>query len=607
MSTSTAKDKPSIPQRADIAQKDTWNLSDIFESDDIWEAEFTLVTAEMEQAREFAGHLAESPEQLYDCLKLRNQLSSRLFNLYHYSHLAKDIDNRVSKYQEMNERAAVLSSKMSAKFSFIEPELLTIDEAKLREMAGKFKVVDEFDFYISELIRSKEHIRSEEVEELLANSAMVARGPSNIFSMLDDADITYPSIEDENGVTVQMTKQRYSKYMESNDRRVRADAYTQFMQPYKQFRNTIAASLGTSVQADVFYSRARNFESCLHGELDGDNIPTSVYHALLDTTENKISGLHKYNNLRMKILGLKELHPYDLNAPLIPDEKFEINYADAVKGTIEAVAPLGTKYEDDLKKAFDARWVDVYESEGKGSGAYSYGNHNIHPYVLMNYNNTLDSMFTLAHEMGHAMHSFLTSQVQPFSKAHYSTFVAEVASTLNEGLLLNLLLKQSDSDQRKMYLINRYLDNTVGTFYRQVMYARFEFMIHDAVEKGGALSPDWMSLAWGELTAKYYGPDVIVGELEPLKWSRIPHFYNTYYVYQYATSYAASQAILEKFMAGEEGIVDKYLELLSSGGNAHPIEQLAKCGVDMTTAKPFENTIALFDSRVDELAKLAGV
>ncbi|MCP4686030.1 MAG: oligoendopeptidase F [bacterium] len=595
----------SIPQRDQIENQHKWNLADIYADDNAWEDDFKKAQGIIETAPQFAGKLAKSPETMHACLTAGSELQMIIARLYQYAHLNKDLDNRVSKYQALTERAAVLGSQAGAAFAFVEPELLALDENKLREMAGQFEKTDEFDFYIKELIRSKSHIRSEEVEELLAQSSTVARGPDNIFTMLDDADMKYGIIKDENGEEVQLTKQRFQKFMESSDRRVRKDANDAFYVSYKDHVNTIGASLSSSVNKDVFYTKARRYDSCLHGALDGDNIPLSVYHSLIETTESNIDGLHAYVALRKRLLKIDTVYPYDLVCPLFPDQDYEVEYKDAVQQVLESAQPLGDKYGTALKAAFDQRWVDVFETEGKGSGAYSYSTYTRHPFVLMNYNNTVDNMFTLAHEMGHAMHSNLANSTQCFAKARYSIFVAEVASTLNEGLLLDYLLKKVTDTPQRLYLLNRSVDNALGTFFAQILYAHFELAIHEEVEKGGALSPDTMNELWKDLTQAYFGPDMTVDEFTPLKWSRIPHFYNAFYVYQYATSFAASAAILTKFLGGEEGLIDRYLTMLSSGGNNHPIELLKICGIDMATSAPVEATLKLFADQVAEIDKLA--
>ncbi|UCG62497.1 MAG: oligoendopeptidase F [Candidatus Zixiibacteriota bacterium] len=603
----SAKNKVNeIPQRKDIEDRYKWRLSDIYESDEAWEADFKKAQDMVGEVKNFAGKLFSSPSLLFECLELRTNLSMLVSRLYQYAKLNSDIDTRVSKYQAMTEQTAMFAAQANAAFSFIEPELLGMSDEDLLKMSNRFEKTDIYDFYFRELIRSRQHIRSQEVEELLSLSLTMAKGPDTIYSLLDDADLKYPSIKDEAGNEVKLTKQRFAKFMESSDSRVRRDVSDAYHSAYKDHINTLGATLSTEVHKNVFYARARRYENSLHSALDGDNIPTAVYHSLLDTTEANLDGLHKWTTLRKKILKLDEIAPYDMLCPLFPERDFEVPYDEAVSETIEALAPLGHEYQNTLTNAFSSRWVDVYETEGKTSGAFNWGSYTVHPYVLMNYNDTVDNMFTLAHEMGHALHSHLASSNQPFAKAHYSLFVAEVASTLNEGLLLQYLLKRAKDVTEKLYLLNRHIDNTLGTYFHQVMYARFELMIHEHVEKGQALSPDMLTRLWAELTGKYYGPALTMDELSAYKWARIPHFYSDFYVYQYSTSYAASQAIMEKFIAGEEGIVDRFLELLKSGGKDYPIALLKACGIDMTTPAPFESTLKLFAQQVDEVEKLAG-
>ncbi|MDD3731432.1 MAG: oligoendopeptidase F [candidate division Zixibacteria bacterium] len=593
-----------IPQRENIPDKYKWNLKDIYPNDTFWEEDFNKAQTLIVGARTFRGRLAESPATLYECLETRSELSRIVSKIYFYAFLSKDLDNRVSRYQEMTERSAILSSQAGTAFAFVEPELLQIDEKKLLEMASKFEKTDVYDFYIKELIRSRKHIRSTEVEEILAMSSVVARGAENSFNMLDNADLTYPSIKDEKGNELTLTKQRYAKFLESSDRRVRKEANEAFYTSYKSHLNTLSAMLSTAVNKDIFYAKARKFDNCLSATLYGDNIPDSVYRSLIESTEANIEALHKYTALRKKVLRLDPIMPYDMLCPLFPDQDFEIEYDEAVSKVIRALEPLGEKYIETLKKAFNSRWVDVFETPGKGSGAYSAGDYSVHPYVLMNYNKTVSDMFTLAHEMGHALHSHLANAAQPYPKAHYSTFVAEVASTLNESLLLQLLLNETKDDRTKLYLLNRYADNTMGTYFHQVMYAHFELLIHEEVEKGGALSPDMLTGLWRDLTHKYYGPELVVDDHTPLKWSRIPHFYLNFYVFQYATSYAASQAIMAKFLNGESGLIERYLEMLSAGGKDYPMNLLKICGVDMSTPEPFMATVKMFDEKVEEMNRL---
>ena len=455
----------SIPQREDIEQKYTWNMADFYASEDDWEADFKKAQTMVSEAGRFAGKLAESAATMFECFKSRSELNMLVELLHQYARRSGDLDHRVSKFQSMSDRAAMLASQATAAYSYVEPELLQISDDKLLEMSQDFPEQNLYDLYIKELIRSRKHIRSAEVEELLAQSMMLSRGPSTIFSMLNDADMKYPSIKDEDGNEVQLTKQRFAKFMDSPDQRVRRDAHNGMYSAYKTYANTLAASLSTSVNKDLFHTQARKYESTLHSALDTFNIPLSVYHSLVETTEAGLEGMHKYIEVRKKILKLDKIHVYDLMCPLFPDENYEVSYEDAVPEVIQSAAPLGEKYVAQLKEAFNNRWVDVYETEGKASGAYSSSNYSVHPLVLMNYNDTIDNMFTLAHEMGHCMHSFLSNKTQPYPKAHYSTFVAEVASTLNEGLLLQHLLKKGDDTKRKLFLLNRHIDNTFGHFF----------------------------------------------------------------------------------------------------------------------------------------------
>ena len=480
-----------IPQRQDIEEKHKWNLADLYENDDAWEADYQKAQKLSEEAKSFAGKLAESPQTMYDCLHTRSELQIIISRLYQYAYLNKDLDNRVSQYQALTDRAAALSSEAGAAYAFVEPELLMIEEARLLEMAGQFPKTDEYDFYVKELIRSKEHIRSEEVEEVLALSSIVTRGPDSIFTLLDDADLKYPSVKDEQGNKVQLTKQRATKLLESSDPRVRKDVHEAFYSAYREHTNTLGASLASAVNGDLFYAKTRHYDNCLHGSLDGDNIPPEVYHSLIEATEKSLGGLHAYVALRKRLLKLDKIHSYDMFCPLFPEQDYEVAYDEAVGRTLEAVGPLGEEYRRNLKAAFDKRWVDVFETEGKGSGAYSSHTYTVHPFVLMNYNDTVDHMFTLAHEMGHALHSQLTNSSQPFPKSHYSIFVAEVASTLNEGLLLDCLLREAGDTGQKLYLLNRAIDNAVGTFFNQVLYAHFELDPHRGGERRGALTrPD---------------------------------------------------------------------------------------------------------------------
>ncbi len=593
-----------IPQRTDIDERYTWRLSDIYPDDSAWNVDYDRVTKLLGEAPGYSGRATESASTLWEILELSSEVSQLLGRLYQYAYLNKDLDNRESKYQEMVRRVTQLSTQVAAAFSWLEPELLKQDDDTLRSLAQQFPDNDRYDFYIEELIRSKAHVRSEEVEEVLATAGLMSTGPEQIFSLLDDADIDYPTIKDADGHDLKLTKQRYAKLMESPHREVRERAHVGFYEPYNDLRNTIGAALAASVNGDLFFVRTRRYESSLHRALHGDNIPEAVYRGLIEATEKNLDGLHRYMALRARVLKIDAVRPWDLYNPLFPDADYTVPYDTAVASVIAACEPLGDRYVRRLRDAFESRWVDVYETQGKGGGAYSFGNYNTHPYVLMNYNDSVDNMFTLAHEMGHAMHSTLSNETQSYQKASYSLFVAEVASTLNEALLMEKLIAEADSDRTRMYLLNKQLQDTLGTFFNQVMYAHFELAIHEEVENGGALSPDAMTKLWGDMNDQYYGPSYDGDDLAPLKWARVPHFYRAYYVFQYATSFSASAAIMTMIADGDSQAVERYLTLLAAGGRDHPIELLRHCGVDMETPAPVEATLATFAGGVDELERL---
>lgn len=606
MSASTDTAPQTVPTREGIEAEYQWNLADLYADDRAWESAFAEAEALVKTAGDFSGKLGGSPDVLYRCLEARSDLANRVGRLYVYAHLSKDLDNRVAKYQAMVERVAMLSAQAGAAFSFVEPELLAIDDARLLGMADRFPRTDFYDFYLKEVIRSRKHIRSAEVEETLAQSTVMARGAASVFSMLNDADMVYPVIKDEEGRDVQLSKQRFAKFMESKDRRVRRDAYQGFYKVYQEHLNTLGASLTASINKDVFYSRSRKYESCLHQALDSDAIPLAVYHALIETTESNLTALHRYVQVRKRLLKLGDVYAWDMMCPLFPDRDYEVSYSEAVDEILAAVRPLGDRYRSLLAEGLSSRWVDVFETQGKTSGAYSTGVYGVHPYVLMNYNGTIDNMFTLAHEMGHALHSYLTNETQPYPKTHYSIFVAEVASTLNEGLLLHHLLQKAADRGDRLFLLNRSIDNILGTFFYQTLLAHFELLIHEEMERSRALSPERLNQLYGDLVVKYHGPDFTPEEYSHIKWSRIPHFYGMYYVYQYATSFAASQMILDMIIQRQEGIVDSYIRLLSAGGRDHPIELLRICGVDMTDPSPVQAAVARFAQQVDEMDSLAG-
>jgi oligoendopeptidase F len=597
-------DNSKIPQRSDIASQYKWRLEDIYPDTNAWLADFNRLQTQMNGFNAFEGKLASSPKTMYDCLTFRDSLSNILDRLYVYAFLKKDEDTRVPYYQQLSDRISALSAHYEEITSFIRPELIAMPESTLNTFLAGNDNLKLYDFYIRNILRSEAHILSPDEESLLALSSFATRGPSNIYDMIDNADIKFPMVKDEKGKQVQLTHERYYQILKSPDRNVRRAANKAYNGAYLNYINTLGATLGSSVNTDWFYAQARKYSSTLEMSLDGDSIPFSVYDNLIKTVDSNLEPLHKWTSLRKRILKLDKIYPYDLDVPLAPEAKIEISY-DSSKALIEtALAPLGEKYLSDMKNGFKSGWVDVYETEGKQSGAFSWGAYSTHPYMLVNYVNSIDNVFTVAHEMGHSMHSYYTHRTQPYVYEGYATFVAEVASTTNEALLINYLLDHAKTKNEKVSLLDYYIEQIIGTFYTQVMFSEFEKAIHDEVEHGGALSAEYMRQIYGDLYKKYWGPELSMEEWNNIGGLRIPHFYNSYYVFQYATSYAAAQAISQKILHGDIETRDKYLHLLTLGGSMYPVDELKTAGVDMTQPAAVDSTIALFSSLVDQMEKL---
>ncbi len=593
-----------IPQRSDIADKYKWRLEDIYASDSLWEYDFSRVESLLPEMEKFKGRLAESGRMILDCLVMQDSIWNLFDRTYVYAHMRYDQDTRVSDYQELSDRATGMLSNVQQAFSFIEPEILAIPESLLDDLLKQEKGLALYGHYIDNIIRKREHTLSAAEEELLAQFGRVARIPRTVFGMINNADVKYPSIIDEEGNEVELTKQRYSKFLESTDRRVRKDAMEAFNQSYLGYLNTLGANLAGSINKDLVFARARKYDSALEAALHSDNIPLDVFNNLIVTVNDNLEPVHRYVSLRKKVMGLDELHKYDLWVPLVPEAKMDISYDSAVTLILNSVKPLGKDYVNDLKDGFYSGWVDAYETEGKRSGGYSWGAFSTHPYMLMNYNNTLDNVFTLGHEMGHNMHRVLRGKKQPYIYGGSSIFTAEVAAILNEALLMNYLLKNTEDKAQKIYLLNYYIEMIQGTFYTLVMFAEFEKEAHAKAEAGEALSAKSLREIYREIYQKYNGPDLVVDSLDDLSCLRISHFYRNFYVYQYATSLAASTAISRKILDGDKGALKRYIEMLEAGESNYPIELLKETGVDMTSPEPVNATIELFGDLVGQLEEL---
>lgn len=604
--TETAPAIDTLPERSRLAAEYQWRLEDIFESDARWEEAFARVEKRIPEFAAFPGKLGESAENLLNCLQLRDRVQEELGRLTLYAGLKSDQDTRVSRYQAYNDQTASLRVRVNQAISFIQPEILAIPEEKLYALLNANPELSAYRHFFEDLLRSRAHVLPPEQERLLAMSGEIAQGPYNIFSMFNNADIKFPTIRDEQGKEIEVTKGRYARLMESLDRRVRRDAFFAMYGSYGKWTNTLAAALSSGVKTNIFYARARNYSSAIAAALDGDNIPLSVYENVLDTVQRNLEPLHRYMKMRKSILGLEELHPWDLSVPLVSEVKFEIPYREALEIIREGLRPLGENYLSVLEESLSEGWIDVYENQGKRSGAYSWSTYGVHPYILLNYNDTLDNAFTIAHELGHALHSHFTHREQPYHYSRYTTFVAEVASTLNENLLVDYLLRHTDDPQKKLYLLNQYIDQIRGTVYMQALFAEFEKIIHHKAEAGEALTAELLSGLARELYLRYLGPEFAMDPEYDINWCRIPHFYYGFYVYQYVTGFSAAAALSIKILEGDAAARDAYLHFLSRGSSDYSINLLKDAGVDMTSPASIEATTKLMDRLLDEMEALQG-
>ncbi|MFZ5986836.1 MAG: oligoendopeptidase F [Bacillota bacterium] len=593
-----------LPKRDEIDSKYKWKLEDIYENIDKWEEDFKKVKQYIGDIVKFKGTLNEGPEKLLECLKLSNDLMSLNDKVFVYARMKKDENNADPLYQGLADRASTLTTEAYASTSFIVPELISIPEDKLKSYLNASKELEVYRQFFNEILRQKEHILSEREEELLALSSEVSGSSREIFTMLNNADIKFPFIKDEDGEEVELTKGRYVKFLESKDRRVRKDAFNALYSTYGKFRNTLAASLTGNIKAAKFYATASKYNSSLEASLDADNISIDVYDNLIDTVDKNLHLLHRYLKLRKKALKLDELHMYDLYVPIIEESKKNIPYNEALRMVEEGLKPLGSEYLGYLKEGFTKGWIDVYENQGKTSGAYSWGAYKTHPYVLLNYQGTINDVFTLAHEMGHALHSYYTNKTQPYVYSEYKIFVAEVASTVNESLLMKYLLDNTGNKMEKAHLLNHYLEQFRGTIFRQVMFAEFEKIVHSKYKNGEALTSDVLSSVYLDLNKKYFEAEVTVDEDIAIEWARIPHFYTSFYVYKYATGFSSATAISSMILKEGKPAVDRYIEFLKSGGSNYPLELLKTAGVDLSTPKPVQDALNVFGEVLTELEAL---
>jgi len=594
-----------LPTRSEIPLEDTWKLEDIFQTDQQWESEFQEVKQLIPSMSTYQGKLGESADSLFQALKAQDQLLERIGKLYTYAHMRYDQDTTNSFYQGLDDRIKNLYTQAASTLAYIVPEILSIDEEKVKKFLNEKEELKLYEHSLDELNLQRPHVLSAEQEALLAEASEVMSASSNTFGMLNNADIQFPSIKDENGNEVDVTHGRYIRFLESADQRVRKDAFQAVYDTYGKFKNTFASTLSGQVKKDNFNARVRKYSSARHAALAADNIPESVYENLVNTVNKNLHLLHRYVKLRKKVLKLDKIHIYDLYTPLVKDVKMEIPYEEAKDLILKGLAPLGEDYLNVLKEGFTNRWVDIHENKGKRSGAYSSGSYGTNPYILMNWQDNVNNLFTLAHEFGHSVHSYYTRKEQPYAYGSYSIFVAEVASTCNEALLNDYLLKTIDDEQKRLYLLNHFLEGFRGTVFRQTMFAEYEHLIHKKAQDNEALTAELLTKEYYELNKKYFGEeDIEIDEEIGLEWSRIPHFYYNYYVYQYATGYSAATALSKQILTEGQPAVERYLDFLKSGSSDYPIEVLKKAGVDMTSSKPIEEACKVFEEKLNEMEAL---
>lgn len=595
------------PARKDIPEKYTWDLEKIFATDELWEEAYEELSKDLPTITDFKGKLAGSPENMYKVLQLQDALSERVTKLYTYARMRYDQDTANSTYQTMHGKAGNILTLASSSMSYIVPEMMQIEEADLAEMIQSYEPLQFYTHTFHQMNRQRAHILSEREEAILAEVSDPLQTASQTFSILDNAEMVFPSIQNEQNEEVEVTHGRFVGLLQSKDQRVRKDAFDSVYHTYDKFKNTYATTLTGNVKKNNFNAKVRNHDSARKAALSGNNIPESVYDQLVEAINERMDLLHRYARLRKKVLGLEQLHMYDLYTPLVKDVDMKFTYEEAQNYVIDSLAPLGDEYVDIVKKGLSSRWIDVMENKGKRSGAYSSGSYGTNPYILMNWNNKISDMFTLTHELGHSLHSYYTHQEQSYRYGNYSIFVAEVASTCNEALLNEHMMNVVTDKQEKLYLLNNFLEGFRGTVFRQTMFAEFEHDIHVRMQNGEALTAERLTEIYYELNKKYFGEDVTIDEEIGLEWARIPHFYMNYYVYQYATGYAAATTLAKDIINGKEGAVERYKSFLKAGSSAYPIDVLKTAGVDVTSKQPVLDALDVFEEKLIELEQLLEV
>ena len=592
-----------VLQRNEINEKDTWDLSTIFETDQKWEEELALLTEDTKQAASLEGHLLDSAESLLDITERYLDLSRRLEKLYVYAHMKNDQDTRVAKYQEYYAKAMALYSQLDQVFSFYEPEFMAITEDQYQNFLTEEPKLQPYKHFFDKLLQNKDHVLSQREEELLAGAGEIFGAASETFAILDNADIVFPFVKDEDGNEVQLSHGVYMRLVESKNREVRRGAYEALYATYEQYQHTYAKTLQTNVKVQNYRAKVRNYKSAREAALAANFVPESVYDNLVSAVRKHLPLLHRYLALRSKILGIPDLKMYDVYTPLSSVE-YSFTYEEALKKAEDALAVLGEDYLSRVKRAFSERWIDVYENQGKRSGAYSGGSYDTNAFMLLNWQDNLDNLFTLVHETGHSMHSSYTRETQPYVYGDYSIFLAEIASTTNENILTEKLLQEVQDDATRFAILNNFLDGFRGTVFRQTQFAEFEHAIHQADQNGEVLTSEFLNNLYADLNQEYYGLSKEDNPQIQYEWARIPHFYYNYYVYQYSTGFAAASALAEKIVHGSQDDRDRYIDYLKAGKSDYPLNIMRKAGVDMEKEDYLNDAFAVFERRLDEFEAL---
>ena len=592
-----------VLQRNEINEKDTWDLSTIFETDQKWEEELALLTEDTKEAASLEGHLLDSAESLLNITERYLDLSRRLEKLYVYAHMKNDQDTRVAKYQEYYAKAMALYSQLDQVFSFYEPEFMAITEEQYQDFLAEEPKLQPYKHFFDKLLQNKEHVLSQREEELLAGAGEIFGAASETFAILDNADIVFPFVQDEDGNEVQLSHGVYMRLVESKNREVRRGAYEALYSTYEQYQHTYAKTLQTNVKVQNYRAKVRNYKSAREAALAANFVPESVYDNLVSAVRKHLPLLHRYLSLRSKILGIPDLKMYDVYTPLSSVE-YNFTYEEALKKAEEALAVLGEDYLSRVKRAFSERWIDVYENQGKRSGAYSGGSYDTNAFMLLNWQDNLDNLFTLVHETGHSMHSSYTRETQPYVYGDYSIFLAEIASTTNENILTEKLLQEVQDDATRFAILNNFLDGFRGTVFRQTQFAEFEHAIHQADQNGEVLTSEFLNNLYADLNQDYYGLSKEDNPQIQYEWARIPHFYYNYYVYQYSTGFAAASALAEKIVHGSQEDRNRYIDYLKAGKSDYPLNIMRKAGVDMEKEDYLNDAFAVFERRLDEFEAL---